>query len=65
MLIWLLLYLTFLSSEFIETVLVTFVDIVFVTFVDTPLVTITILSHKITESSTNFLNTYHSHKYMP
>ena len=44
----------FLSSEFIDSVLVTFVDIVFVilvAFVDTLSAAFTIFSHVITESS--------------
>ena len=39
-----ILYLTYLSSEFIDTVLVTFVDIVFTTFVDILFVAFIILS---------------------
>ena len=44
-----MLYLTFLTSEFIDTVLVTFVDIAFVIFVDAVSVAFIILSHTITE----------------
>ena len=49
-----ILYLTFLSSEFIDTALVTFADTVFVIFVaffDKLSAAFTILSHVITESS--------------
>ena len=45
-------YVTFLSSEFIETVLVTFFDVVFVAFVDMLLATFIISSLAITALST-------------
>ena len=46
-----ILYLTFLSSDFFDTIHVAFVDTVFVTFVDTLSVTFIISSHSITELS--------------
>ena len=53
----------FLSSEFIETVLVTFVAKVFVTFIGISFVTFITSLHIITDQQ-YFLNTYHFHKYM-
>ena len=54
----------FLSSKFIETLLVTFVDIVFLTFVEKLFVTYVNSLHTVAELSTAHLTTYYSFKYM-
>ena len=56
------LYLIFLSSEFIETVLVTFADAVFF-LVFLLSMTLIISLHTTTESPTILLNDYYSHKH--
>ena len=55
---------TFLSSEFIEIVLITFVGIVFITFSDTLSAACMISLHIITEVSTILFKNLLSHKYM-
>ena len=59
---------TFLSTELIETVLVTFVGVVFVAFVDKVFVWFIISSHAVTELSTvlfkYILSWYYSHEYV-
>ena len=53
-----ILCLTFLLSEFIESVLVSFVDIIFVTFVDTLSLTFTYSSNTIITKLTTLLFKY-------